>query len=223
MSITGHDRPLTVDEYSEWNATLLARKPVSRRSMLKGAFIGGGALALVPFPAARAAFAAGGGKQGTGNLVISGRHLSWVADHGRDATNAMRTTAQLFTPTGVVPKGLRAYVEIGSEYGRYGKRVEADIVHLVGMYAIPGGPVEASSTSRPSLTGCGPAPSITTATGSRTARPRVMPTSRRHRHGRCSAPRTLPQRPSPSPLLQTWERTWRRPTRSSPGGQTRRS
>jgi hypothetical protein len=135
------DRPLTVDEYADWNAAALARTPVTRRSLLKGAAVGAGAAALSTFPLARAAFAAGGGTSGRYGLVVSGRHLSWVQDGGGDPTNAMRVTAQLVSPTGTLPRGLTAVVEIGDAPGRYGHPVPAEIVHLVGRYAIPGGPV----------------------------------------------------------------------------------
>jgi hypothetical protein len=156
MSITGPQRPLTVDEYSEWNGATLARRPVSRRSMLKGAFAGAGGIALAQFLPSKAAFAAAGGQSGINGLVISGRHLSWVSDHGRDATNAMRATAQLATPTGTIPKGTRAFVDVGSEFGRYGRAFEADIAHLVGMSAIPGGPVGSQYYVKAELDGLRP-------------------------------------------------------------------
>jgi hypothetical protein len=44
MSITAQERPLTVDDYSEWNTAALAR-----RTMLKGAFAGAGGIALSQF------------------------------------------------------------------------------------------------------------------------------------------------------------------------------
>ncbi len=139
--MTSPDRALSVDEYSAWNATLLARQPVSRRGLLKGAMAGAGGLALAQIPLARAAFAAGGGTSGHAGLLVTGRHLSWVSDVHRDATNAMRATAQIVSPSGVLPKSLRGFIEVGTSPGHYGSRVSADIVHLVGMYAIPGGPV----------------------------------------------------------------------------------
>ena len=59
---------------------------------------------------------------------------------GRPDT-AMAVTAQLVSKTGSLPRNLRAYVDVGTQPGQYGHRVEAEIVHLVGQYAIPGGPV----------------------------------------------------------------------------------
>jgi hypothetical protein len=132
--------PTTVDEYTEWNQQQLARQTVSRRSLLKGAVVGGGALALSQFPMAKAAFAAAGGKTTASQLVVSGRHLSFVSEGSVGPASAMRVTAQLMSPTGVLPSGLKAFVDVGSEPDHYGTTIAAEIVHLVGMYAIPGGP-----------------------------------------------------------------------------------
>ena len=158
MVKTTTDRPLTVDEYSEWNRTLLKRQGVSRRSVLKSAAVGAGGLALAQFGPAKAAFAAAGGRSGTSRLVVSGRHLSWVIvlDDGGNPTNAMRTTAQLFSPTGHVAREIKAYVDLGTAPGHYGHRVPAEIVHLVGMYAIPGGPVGSQYYIKAELTGLRP-------------------------------------------------------------------
>lgn len=146
--------PTTVDEYSHWNATQLSRASVSRRTLLRGAAGGVGALALLP--TARATFAGSGGLHGANGLVLSGRHLSWVSDEAGDPTNAMRATAQLISPTGTLPEGLRAIVEVGTTFGRYGHRVEAEIVHLLGMYAIPGGPVGSQFYVKAEVTGLSP-------------------------------------------------------------------
>ena len=156
MTSLRHDRPLTVDEYTEWNLTELARTPITRRSLLKGAAVGTGAAALASFPFARAAFAAGGGVSGRHGLVVSGRHLSWVQDSSGDPTNAMRMTAQLLSPTGRLPQGLTAVVEVGDAPGRYGHRVPAHITHLLGLYAIPGGPVGSQFYVKAELTGLRP-------------------------------------------------------------------
>ncbi|MBA8792608.1 hypothetical protein FHX74_000202 [Friedmanniella endophytica] len=132
---------MTVDEYADWNATGLARQQVTRRSVLRGVMAGAGGIAAAQFGLAQTAFAAGGGVAGTAGVVIAGRHLSFVQDrHGRPE-NAMAVTAQLVSRTGTLPRRLRAFLEIGSEVGRYGTRIEAEIVHLTGMYTIPGGPV----------------------------------------------------------------------------------
>ncbi len=133
--------PLTVDEYTEWNAGLLARQPVSRRWALKGVAAGMAGIAAAEFRLADAAFAAGGGTVGPAGVVVSGRHLSFVPDGDGASSTAMAVTAQLVSRTGVLPKRLRAHVEVGQSPGQYGHRYEADIQHLVGQYAIPGGPV----------------------------------------------------------------------------------
>jgi hypothetical protein len=67
--------------------------------------------------------------------------------------NAMRVTAQLMSPTGVLPKGLTAMVDLGDEPGRYGTHVPAEIVHLVGMYAIADGPAASQYYVKAELTG----------------------------------------------------------------------
>ncbi|SHG53896.1 Calcineurin-like phosphoesterase [Jatrophihabitans endophyticus] len=149
---TSH-RPLTVDEYTEWNATELARQGVSRRSMLKAVAAGAGGIALAQFGIANASFAAGGGTAGTAGVVVSGRHLSFVNDHGGRPESAMAVTAQIVSKTGSLPRGLRAFVDVGTEPGRYGHRVDADIVHLVGQYAIAHGPVGNQFYVKARLTG----------------------------------------------------------------------
>ncbi|SEP58728.1 Calcineurin-like phosphoesterase [Microlunatus flavus] len=134
-------QPTTIDEYTEWNARELARESVSRRSILKAVMAGAGGYAAAQFGLASAAFAAGGGTAGTTGTVISGRHLSFVQGHGGRPDNAMAVTAQLVSKTGTLPSKLRCFVDVGTEPGHYGERYEAEIVHLVGQYAIPGGPV----------------------------------------------------------------------------------
>ena len=76
--------PATVDEVTEWADALLARRVVTRRGLLVGA--GAAAAAVATYPLARAVFGAGGGTSGRHGLVLSGRHLSWVADGGGDPT-----------------------------------------------------------------------------------------------------------------------------------------
>ncbi|WP_375502268.1 metallophosphoesterase [uncultured Jatrophihabitans sp.] len=137
--ISGH--PTTVDEYTDWNTRELARSSVTRRSMLKATIAGAGGVALAQFTLANSAFAAAGGTAGAAGVVISGRHLSFVQDRSGRPESAMAITAQLVSRTGVLPNRLRAHVEVGHTRGEYGHRYEADIVHLVGQYAIPGGPI----------------------------------------------------------------------------------
>jgi calcineurin-like phosphoesterase family protein len=145
--------PTTIDEYSEWNASQLARNAVSRRSMLKATVAGAGGLVLAQFALADAAFSAGGGTSGPSGVVVSGRHLSFV--HGPDGRpdNAMAVTAQLVSKTGSLPRGLRAFVDVGTQPGHYGTRIEAEIVHLAGQYAIPGGPVASQFYTKAKITG----------------------------------------------------------------------
>ncbi len=150
--------PTTVDEYTEWNEAALSRHRVSRRSMLKAAAAGAGGIALAQFGLARAAFAAAGGQSGPSGVVIAGRHLSWVSDRTGSPSNAMRTTAQLVSQDGTLPRGLRAFVDVGDQFGNYGRRVPADVVHLQGVYAnpIPGGPVASQYYVKAELTGLRP-------------------------------------------------------------------
>lgn len=135
------NRPLTVDEYTEWNSAALARQGVSRRSVLKAVAAGAGGIALAQFGLANASFAAGGGKAGSSGVVVSGRHLSFVNDLGGRPDSAMAVTAQVVSKTGSLPRGLRAVVDVGTEPGRYGHKYDAEIVHLVGQYAYAAGPV----------------------------------------------------------------------------------
>jgi len=122
--------PATVDEVTEWTGALLARRAVTRRGLLVGA--GAAAAAVAAYPLARAVFGAGGGTVGRLGLVLSGRHLSWVADGGADPSSGVRVTAQLLGPDGRVPAGLTAVADLGDAPGAYGRPVPARIVHLVG-------------------------------------------------------------------------------------------
>ncbi|WP_375425683.1 metallophosphoesterase [uncultured Friedmanniella sp.] len=154
MQITGTaGQPSTIDEYTEWNARQLASQSVSRRTLLAAVMAGAGGYATAQFKLADAAFAAGGGTAGTSGTVISGRHLSFVADRHGHPSNAMAVTAQLVNRDGMLPKRLRAFVEVGTDPGRFGHRFEADIVHLVGQYAIPGGPIGSQFYAKAALTG----------------------------------------------------------------------
>lgn len=141
MKLSKSSRPITVDECTEWNAQELTRQRVSRRSMLKAVMAGAGGYAYAQFQLADAAFAAGGGKAGKAGVVVSGRHLSFVPASDGMLRPAMAVTAQLVSKTGKLPHKLRAFVDVGAEPGEYGHRTEAEIQHLVGQYAIPGGPI----------------------------------------------------------------------------------
>jgi hypothetical protein len=156
MATVTNGPPTTIDEYSEWNARTLARHPVSRRSMLKAAAAGAGGIALAQFTLANAAFSAAGGTPGTAGVVVSGRHLSFVNDASGRPENAMAVTAQLVSSTGMIARSVRAYVDLGSRPGHYGTTIEADIVHLQGLYAIPNGPVGNQFYAKAKITGLQP-------------------------------------------------------------------
>ncbi|MEV0902121.1 metallophosphoesterase family protein [Actinoplanes sp. NPDC049802] len=132
--------PETIDEYTELNDRLLARSRVSRRSAMRAVLAGGG-LVYAQYRLAGAAFAAAGGTAGTGGVVLSGRHLSFVPGPDGVPRKAMAVTAQLVSRTGGLPAGLRAIVEVGTAPGDYGTRFDAEIRHLTGRDAIIGGPV----------------------------------------------------------------------------------
>ena len=102
--------------------------------MLKGVAAGAGGIAVGQFALANSAFAAGGGTAGSAGVVVSGRHLSFVPAEDGTLRNAMAVTAQLVSKTGVLPRNLRAYVEVGTAPGHYGERYDADIQHLIGQY-----------------------------------------------------------------------------------------
>ncbi|MCW2756278.1 MAG: putative phosphoesterase, partial [Nocardioidaceae bacterium] len=139
--VANRNRPLTVDEFGAWNAEQLAREGVSRRSMLRAVGAGAGGLAAAQFGLANAAFAAGGGRAGKLGVVVSGRHLSFAPESFGRPSAGMALTAQLVSKTGSLPRHLKAYVDVGTRHGHYGTRFEADIVHLVGQYAISNGPI----------------------------------------------------------------------------------
>jgi hypothetical protein len=147
-------RPSTVDEFGEWNATALGRLRVSRRGLLIGG--GAAAAAAASLPLSRHAFRSAGGVDGRGGLALSGRHLAWAPEAAGDATTAMRLTAQLLPPDGTLPAGLRAVVDLGDAPGAYGTPVPARIVHLLGAYAIPGGPAGSQFYVKAELTGLRP-------------------------------------------------------------------
>lgn len=129
--------PATVDEYHEQIETHLSRNPITRRTALRGALLGAGAVALVNVGFLRKAFAAGGGVSGASGALLVGRHLSFASDDCHHPTNSMRVTAQVVFPNGVTATGVTAFVRYGRGPG-YGRKVEADIVNLVGV--VPNSP-----------------------------------------------------------------------------------
>lgn len=155
MTIENVDAPLSVDEYAEWNASQLKKQLISRRAILKGA-TGVAALAAAQYAAIDSAFAAAGGVHGRTSVAVSGRHLSFVPAADGRPTSAMAVTAQLAGPDGTLPTSLRAFVELGDTPGHYGRRIEAEIVHLLGQYAIPGGPVGSQYYLKATIDGLAP-------------------------------------------------------------------
>ncbi|MFI1990720.1 purple acid phosphatase family protein [Actinoplanes sp. NPDC020271] len=153
VTLSSSNRPTTVDEYTEWNTKELAKSSISRRSALKAVMAGAGGFTAAQFKLADAAFAAGGGTAGTAGVVVSGRHISFVPGRDGIPQPAMAVTAQLVSKTGGLPRGLRAFVEVGTAPGHYGGRHEADIQHLVGQYAIPGGPIGSQFYLKAKITG----------------------------------------------------------------------
>ncbi len=156
MTLTGNGRPTSIDEFEQWNAGQLAKQAVSRRSVLQAVAAGAGGYALAQFKLAQVAFAAGGGTAGPTGVVISGRHLSFVSDARGPLSRAMAVTAQLVSKTGRLPRTLRAFVEVGTSGTGYGHRYEAQIEHLVGQYAIPGGPVGSQFYAKATIEGLRP-------------------------------------------------------------------
>jgi Calcineurin-like phosphoesterase len=154
MTDGGPDLPPTVDEYAADHRTALSRMTVTRRGLLVAA--AGAAATLAAYPLARRLFLAGGGHPGRQGLVLSGRHLSWAQDGAGDPTTAMRVTAQLLAPSGRLPPGLTAIVDVGDAPGAYGTPVPARIVHLAGPRAIPGGPPGSQFYVKAELTGLRP-------------------------------------------------------------------
>ena len=130
--------PTTVDEHHFDLETYWSRNRISRRSVLRGALVGAGAIALVNFPQLKSAFAASGGVSGSTGAILVGRHLSFSGDGGNDRdTSSMRVTAQVIFPDGVHGRRIRAYVRYGTGWG-LGQRVDAEIVNLVGV--VPNSP-----------------------------------------------------------------------------------
>ena len=137
MTTNAFPLPNTVDEYHEHIETHWSRNPISRRTALRGALLGAGAIALTNFSGLKKSFAAAGGTSGTSGAILVGRHLSFAADHHNRPTNSMRVTAQALFPNGVNAAGVRAFVRYGHGPS-YGHRVEADIVNLTGV--VPNAP-----------------------------------------------------------------------------------
>ena len=65
---------LTIDEYHSDLEAHWSRNRISRRSALKGALVGAGAIALVNFPSLKKSFAAGGGVSGPSGANPEAKH-----------------------------------------------------------------------------------------------------------------------------------------------------
>ncbi|MFT3853947.1 MAG: metallophosphoesterase family protein [Ilumatobacteraceae bacterium] len=132
------DRPaLTVDEHHADLEAHWSRNRITRRSALRGALVGAGAVALVNFPATKQAFAQAGGTSGPSGAVLVGRHVAFPNDGRNDPTNSMRVTTQVIFPNGVNATGVRAFVRLGGN-GGFGRRVDAELVNLTGV--VPSSP-----------------------------------------------------------------------------------
>jgi hypothetical protein len=139
LGMTTYDTPnvpTSIDEYHSDLEAHWSRNRISRRTALKGALVGAGAIALTNFPSLKKSFAAGGGVSGPSGAVLVGRHVSFASGRDLDPTNSMRVTAQAIFPAGVVSTGLKAYVRVGQ--GGDLQRVRADIVNLTGV--VPNAP-----------------------------------------------------------------------------------
>ncbi|MCU1395050.1 MAG: phosphoesterase [Ilumatobacteraceae bacterium] len=129
--------PGAVDEHHEQIETYWRHNPISRRTALRGALLGVGAVALTNFPQLKRAFATSGGTTGKTGAIIVGRHLSFASDHRNRPENSMRVTAQVIFPNGVSAAGVKAFVRVGQSRG-YGRKIDAHIVNLTGV--VPNAP-----------------------------------------------------------------------------------
>lgn len=130
-------RPLAVDQHHEDLAAHWRRARLTRRSALRGALIGAGAIALVNIPSMRRAFAWAGGTSGPSGAVLVGRHVAFPNERGNDPTNAMRITTQVIFPDGRNVSAATALVRFGTD-ADYGSTVPADVVNLSGV--VPNAP-----------------------------------------------------------------------------------
>jgi hypothetical protein len=129
----------TIDQSYDDIAAQLRRQRVSRRTLLKGALTGVGAIALANYPLMKRAFAAAGGTTGTSGAVIVGRHVAFPNEGGHDPTNSMRVTAQVLFPSGVLGLGLSPVLRYGTS-SSYGATATATVVNLTGVVPnAPGG------------------------------------------------------------------------------------
>lgn len=127
----------TVDEYHEQIEAHWHKNRISRRTALKGALAGVGAVALGNFTFLKRSFAVGGGTSGTTGAVIVGRHVSFANDGGNDPTNSMRITAQVVFPNGVQAAGINPVLRYGTT-AAYGGTTTPNIVNLTGV--VPNAP-----------------------------------------------------------------------------------
>lgn len=122
----------TVDQYHEDMEVHWSRNKISRRSALRGALVGAGALALTNFVGLKRSFAAGGGVSGTSGAILVGRHLSFPSDGSNSPSDSMRFTAQILFPSGANGTGVTALLRYGTTVA-YGASVNATIVNLTGV------------------------------------------------------------------------------------------
>jgi hypothetical protein len=127
----------TVDEYHEQIEQSWSRNKISRRTALKGALVGAGAIALINFPVLKRAFAASGGTSGLSGAILVGRHIGFINSGTDDPTNAMAVSAQVIFPNGVQSSGVTPTARYGTTPA-YGSVAAATIVNLLGV--VPNAP-----------------------------------------------------------------------------------
>ena len=122
----------TVDEYHEQIEAHWHKNRISRRTALKGALAGVGAVALGNFAFLKRSFAVGGGTSGTTGAVIVGRHVSFASDGGNDPTNSIRISAQVVFPNGVQAASITPVLRYGTT-ASYGGSATPNIINLTGV------------------------------------------------------------------------------------------
>lgn len=129
---------MSVGEQHDWLRRFLRARPVSRRAALRGAAGGLAGLGLV---SGLGATLAGCGSSGTAPsgapapLAVTGRHLSFGADPGRQMAIAGELTAR--------PGGGPVLIDIGTD-ASYGTTIEAEVRELVSMVPQGDGSIRAA-------------------------------------------------------------------------------
>ena len=135
--LTAAGVPATVEEHHDQIEQYWRNHRITRRSALRNALLGAGAIALVNFPALKRTFAAAGGVSGPSGAVLVGRHIAFANSGRNTPMNSMRITTQAVFPGGVNTASVTAFVRFGKN-AAYGSVVAADIVNLTGV--VPNSP-----------------------------------------------------------------------------------